>query len=82
MSANTNLTLEANIYPFRESPTEISVEESLSNAIENKNFRSNTSTNPFDDYDENKNPFFDDDSQDNYEKDDNDYDNKLNPFAT
>lgn len=71
-------TLEANISPLRESPVHMYVGDSLMGAVENKSTLPNPSTNPFDEYDEEKNPFFEDDK----ESDDDGYDKSLNPFAS
>lgn len=70
-------TLEANISSLRESPDSIMVEDSLTSAIENKSYANNSSSNPFEEYDESKNPFF----SDSPNKDEDDYDKTLNPFA-
>ncbi|XP_065218314.1 vacuolar protein sorting-associated protein 11 homolog [Planococcus citri] len=70
-------TLEANISPLRESPVHMYAGDSLMGAVENKSTQPATSTNPFDEYDEEKNPFFGDEE----EQDDDGYDKRLNPFA-
>lgn len=78
LEVSSSLILESNISPSQESLTPNMVEESLTNAIENKSYINNVSLNPFDDYDDSKNPFFGDSSS---KEEDDDYDKRLNPFA-
>lgn len=79
LKVSSSSILESNISPSQESLVPIMVEESLTNAIENKSHINNVSLNPFDDYDDSKNPFFSDSPT--KEEDDDDYDKRLNPFA-
>lgn len=80
-SKSSASTLDANISPLRESPVDISIGDSLMNAVENKVVHA-PSKNPFDDdYDEEKNPFYEDSFRDE-QSDDDGYDKRLNPFAS
>lgn len=70
-------SLEAHISRARVSPVNVIIEESLTSAVQNK-ANSTVSTNPFEEYEDDKNPFFDEMPN----SDDDDYDKSLNPFAS